>query len=76
MSSMEVLLSDPKLIRRIAEDFVLHYEKRIEEGSTVEGKAMFVTPSRQIAWMLYKDIIELRPEWGEARTCPDYDLHP
>ena len=74
MSSMEVLLSDPKLIRRIAEDFVLHYEKRIEEGSTVEGKAMFVTPSRQIAWMLYKDIIELRPEWGEARTCPDYDL--
>ena len=76
MSSMEVLLSDPKLIRRIAEDFVLHYEKRIEEGSTVEGKAMFVTPSRQIAWMLYKDIIELRPEWGEARTCPDYDLLP
>ena len=74
MSSMEVLLSDPKLIRRIAEDFVLHYEKRIEEGSTVEGKAMFVTPSRRIAWMLYKDIIELRPEWGEARTCPDYDL--
>ena len=74
MSSMEVLLSDPKLIRRIAEDFVLHYEKRIEEGSTVEGKAMFVTPSLQIAWMLYKDIIELRPEWDEARTYPDYDL--
>ncbi len=73
MSSMEVLLSDPKLIRRIAEDFVSHYEKRVEEGSTVEGKAMFVTPSRQIAWMLYKEIIALRPAWGEVKTCPDYE---
>ena len=73
MSSMEVLLSDPQLIHRIAEDFVSHYEKRVEEGSTVEGKAMFVTPSRQIAWMLYKEIIALRPAWGEARTCPDYE---
>ncbi len=73
MSSMEVLLSDPQLIRRIAEDFVSHYEKRVEEGYTVEGKAMFVTPSRQIAWMLYKEIIALRPAWGEVKTCPDYE---
>ena len=64
MASMEVLLSDEKLLKRIAEDFVWHYEKRVEEGSTVEGKAMFVCPSRKIAWQIYKDIIELRPDWG------------
>lgn len=64
MASMEVLLSDEKLLKRIAEDFVWHYEKRVEEGSTVEGKAMFVCPSRIIAWKIYQDIIELRPEWG------------
>ncbi len=73
MASMEVLLSDPKLIRRIAEDFVAHYDKRVEEGSTVEGKAMFVCPTRQIAWQLYKDIIDLRPEWAEVRECCDSD---
>ena len=67
MASMEVLLSDEKLLKRIAEDFVWHYEKRVEEGSTVVGKAMFVCPSRKIAWQLYKDIIEIRPDWGTKR---------
>ena len=73
MASMEILLSDPKLIRRIAEDFVAHYDKRVEEGSTVEGKAMFVCPTRSIAYMLYKDIIDLRPEWAEVKKCCEAD---
>ncbi len=73
MASMEVLLSDPKLIHRIAVDFVSHYEKRVEEGSTVEGKAMFVCPSRPIAWILYKEIVDLRPDWAVPHTCPEYE---
>lgn len=48
---------------------VEHYEKRIEEGSTVLGKAMIVCSSRSIAWNLYQAIIHLRPEWAEIKEC-------
>lgn len=64
MTRMDAILGDPDLLRRIADDFVAHYERRIEEGSTVEGKAMIVCSNRRIAFMLYKDIIALRPEWA------------
>lgn len=67
MTSMEVLLSDEKLLKRISEDFVWHYEKRVTEGSTIEGKAMFVCPSRKIAWQIYQNLIELRPDWATKR---------
>ena len=67
MTSMEVLLSDEKLLKRISEDFVWHYEKRVAEGSTIEGKAMFVCPSRKIAWQIYQNLIELRPDWATKR---------
>ena len=67
MTSMEVLLSDEKLLKRISEDFVWHYEKRVAEGSTIEGKAMFVCPSRKIAWQIYQNLIELRPDWAIKR---------
>lgn len=64
MSHMDAILGDPDLLRRIADDLVAHYERRIEEGSTVEGKAMIVCSNRRIAFMLYKDIIALRPQWA------------
>jgi len=44
---------------------VNHYENRITEGATIKGKAMFVCSSRPIAYALYKNVLELRPEWGE-----------
>lgn len=71
MTRMEVILSNPDIIRRIATDFVQHYERRIEEGSTVEGKAMIVCASRDIAYQLYKEILKQRPEWGEIRQSAD-----
>lgn len=52
----------------MANDFVEHFERRIEEGSTVCGKAMFVCSNRQIAYDLYKQIIALRPEWEAERV--------
>ena len=72
MASMEVLLSDEKLISRIVTDFLQHYEGRVSEGSTVEGKAMFVCASRKIAWMIYKEIIARRPNWA----VPKVSEHP
>ena len=68
VTKMERILGDPDRLQAVAEDFVAHYEKRINEGSTVEGKAMFVCSNRQIAYSLYKKIITLRPEWNEKQT--------
>ncbi len=67
MLSMNAIIGDPKRLKAVAEDFIAHYEKRLSEGATVLGKAMFVCSSREIAYQLYKKIIELRPIWAEAK---------
>ena len=71
MTQMSVLLSSPDLIQRLAVDFVQHYERRVEEGSTVKGKAMIVCATREIGYAIYKEIITLRPEWAEKKICSD-----
>ena len=65
VTKMERILGDSDRLQAVAEDFITHYEKRVEEGSTVEGKAMFVCSNRTIAFNLYKKIIALRPEWAK-----------
>lgn len=70
-ASMYSILGDPKRLKTVAEDFILHYEQRIEEGATVKGKALFVSSSREIAYAFYKNIIELRPEWAEIRESEE-----
>jgi len=70
-ASMYAILGDPKRLKAVAEDFVNHYSKRISEGSTVKGKAMFVCSTRQIAFELFKNIIELKPEWNEMRVAEE-----
>ena len=69
MTRIDVILNDPELLANIAADFVQHYEKRVEEGSTIEGKAMIVCSNRSIAWNLYQAIVKLRPEWEEVKEC-------
>ncbi|MCU8565575.1 type I restriction endonuclease subunit R [Vibrio vulnificus] len=71
MASMSTILGDPDRIKAIAKDFVEHYEKRVEEGTTQKGKAMFVCSSREIAYQFYKELIALRPEWDEVKVCED-----
>ena len=70
-ANMYAILGDPDRLKAVAEDFVAHYEKRITEGSTVKGKAMFVSSSREIAYELYKNIIALKPEWNEVRESEE-----
>ena len=65
MAQMHAIIGDPDRLKAVAEDFVNHYEKRVAEGSTVKGKAMFVCSTREIAYELYKNIIEIKPEWNE-----------
>ena len=71
ISNMSTILGDPDRIKAIAKDFVAHYEKRIEEGATIKGKAIFVSSSRPIAYALFRELIELRPQWNEQRVCDE-----
>lgn len=68
-AQMNTILGDPDRIKALAADFVQHYERRILEGATVKGKAMFVCSSRPIAYEFYKEVIELRPECAEVQVA-------
>ena len=71
MAHLDVILGDPDRLSSIAKDFIKHYENRVEEGASVAGKAMFVCANRTIAFDLYKQIVELRPEWVIPKECED-----
>ena len=71
VTQMEAILGDPKRLKTVANDFVQHYETRVEEGASVKGKVMFVASSRNIAFNLYKEIIALRPQWAEIKECDE-----
>ena len=71
IANMEVIIGDPDRLRAVAEDFIKHYETRVEEGATVAGKAMFVCSNRRIAYDLYKIIVESRPKWAEKQLSED-----
>ncbi len=70
-ANMDAVLGDPDILKKIAADFVTHYENRVNEGATVKGKAMFVCSSRPIAHAFYKNLIELRPDWAEIKQSED-----
>lgn len=71
MAQMYAIIGDPDRLKAVAVDFVNHYEKRVSEGSTVKGKAMFVCSTREIAYELYKNIVALKPEWNEIRAAEE-----
>lgn len=71
VTNMEVILGDPDVLQEVAKDFVAHYEERMEEGSSVLGKVMFVCSNRFIAYDFYKEIVKLRPQWAQVRECDE-----
>lgn len=70
-ASLDVIIGDPDRLKSVANDFINHYETRINEGASVAGKAMFVCASREIAYELYKIIVGLRPDWEELKQCDE-----
>lgn len=70
-TQMNMILGDPDRIKALAEDFVKHYETRVDEGATIKGTAMFVSSSRPIAYSFYNEVIALRPDWAEVKICED-----
>lgn len=67
-AKMNTIIGDPDRLKIVAKDFVEHYEKRLDEGASIKGKAMFVCSTREIAYELYKNIISLRPEWAKKKV--------
>lgn len=59
-SRLEKLVGAQPRLGRIAADLAQHFETR---NAAMEGKAMIVAMSRNICAQLYKEIIDLRPEW-------------
>ncbi len=60
---LEALVGAQERVDRLATFIVEHWEKR---RSAMEGKAMVVTMSRDIAARLYEAIKALRPAWHDA----------
>lgn len=71
VAHIDAIIGDPDRLRSVAEDFINHYETRVAEGATVEGKAMFVCSNRTIAYEFYKIVVGLRPEWATKKVYPD-----
>jgi type I restriction enzyme R subunit len=63
---LEAVVGAPERVGRVAAFIVEHWEKR---RAAMEGKAMVVTMSRDIAARLYEAIRALRPDWHD----PDDD---
>jgi len=61
-SRLEKLVGSGPRLKQVAEDLVKHFETR---NSIIEGKAMIVAMSRDIAAQLYNELVALRPEWHD-----------
>ena len=61
-AQIEAVVGADNRIRLIAEDIVAHYEVRLEQ---LEGKAMVVCMSRRICVELYRELVNLRPDWED-----------
>ena len=59
-TQLEALIGSKPRIKQVAQDIITHFELRQE---VFEGKVMIVAMSRRIAAALYKEIINIRPEW-------------
>lgn len=62
-SSLESLVGVQSRLSEVANDFVNHFEARLE---AMDGKAMIVCMSRRICVDLYNEIIKLRPKWHSS----------
>jgi type I restriction enzyme R subunit len=60
-TKVEAIVGSEARLKKVAKDIIFHYEERSNSG--IEGKAMIVSMSRQIAVDLYKEIIKIRPHW-------------
>ena len=71
MSRMTAILGHPDRLHRLAADIVAHYEALSAEKPEIVQKAMIVCADRPLAFRVLKEILSIRPEWGEAKKVED-----
>lgn len=71
MSSMEVILSEPSRLERLAADIHDHYTASCANDPDRIQKAMVVCSNRTIAYTLLTIFKKYYPEWFEEKKTPD-----
>lgn len=71
MSKMTAILGHPDRVKKLAADIVQHYESLCAEKPEIVQKAMIVCADRALAFRFLKEIVSIRPEWGEAKKAED-----
>lgn len=69
LSKLDVIIGNEGRLEKVSDDFIAHYEARVEEGATVAGKAMFVCANRRIAYDFYLILKRKRPQWFEIKEA-------
>lgn len=62
LAKLETIIGSKQRLEMLAKDIVSHYEQRQD---ILNGKAMIVCMTRKIAINLYKEILNIRPNWNE-----------
>ncbi len=66
MTSMKSILGHPDRIKKLAEDIVNHYSSLCNEKPEIVQKAMIVCADRMLAFTLLKEILLIKPDWGDS----------
>ena len=67
-AQLEAVVGAEKRLELVAKDIVEHFEQRLE---AMDGKAMIVCMSRRICVELSREILKLRPQWGNSGDGAD-----
>ena len=62
-AQQEALVGSETRLKQVAEDIVDHFGQRLE---ALDGKAMVVCMSRRICVELYRELVNLLPDWEDA----------
>ena len=62
-AQLEAIVGAEKRVALVARDIVEHFESR---QNALDGKAMVVCMSRRICIDLYRELVRLRPTWGDG----------
>jgi len=62
-AQLEAVVGSENRVKLVARDLIEHFENRL---ASMDGKAMVVCMSRRICVALYKELVALRPQWGNA----------
>ncbi len=68
MSSMQVIIGDEDVLRRVVRDIIQDYQTRTSNTDRLQ-KAMITCIDRPTAYKLYKIMRDLKPEWFEKKKA-------